>query len=61
MSKERDGSGGLGLSNEKLKSLARTLLPILRAYLSSEEGKRDFAEWTAKQQLNSKNIQDKSF
>lgn len=36
-------------------SLARTFLPIFRKYLSSEQGKKDFAEWMANKQLNNKN------
>ena len=40
------------ISDEKLKSLARTLLPLIRAYLSSDEGRKDYAEWTAKKQPN---------
>lgn len=37
----------------QLKSLARALLPIMREYLSSEQGQKDFAEWQ-QSQLNKK-------
>ena len=39
--------------DKKLKSLARTLLPLIRAYLSSDEGRKDYAEWASKKQPNS--------
>lgn len=29
----------------QLESLARVLLPIMREYLSSEQGQKDYAEW----------------
>jgi len=32
-----------------MKSLARTLLPILREYLLSDEGRKDYDEWKKKQ------------
>ena len=36
----------------QLESLARVLLPIMQEYLASEQGQKDYAEWTAKRQLN---------
>ena len=36
---------GEGISDAALRSLARTLLPSLREYLASDEGRRDYAEW----------------
>ncbi len=33
----------------QLESLARVLLPIMREYLSSEQGQKDFAEWQQSQ------------
>ena len=42
------------IPEEQLESLARVLLPIMQEYLSSEQGQKDFDEWTAKQQLNNK-------
>ena len=40
------------IPEEQLESLARVLLPIMQEYLSSEQGQKDYAEWTAKKQLN---------
>lgn len=51
-----------GIPNYEIESLARVLLPTMRAYLNSEEGKREFAAWQAERQqkqlnkkLNNKN------
>ncbi len=33
----------------QLESLARALLPIMREYLSSEQGQKDYAEWQQSQ------------
>ena len=41
------------IPDSQLKSLARVLLPIMREYLSSEQGQKDFAEWQ-QLQLNKK-------
>lgn len=35
----------LGISLNRMESLARILLPILQEYLASEEGQKDFEEW----------------
>lgn len=50
----------MDIPDEQLESLARVLLPIMQEYLSSEQGKKDYAEWTAQKQLNNKNKQEKS-
>lgn len=42
-----------GISDADLKSLARTLFPALREYLSSEQGQKDYAEWKRSQLNNS--------
>ena len=42
--KERMDQGD-GISDAAMRSLARTLLPSLREYLASDEGRRDWAEW----------------
>ena len=44
----------MDIPDEQLESLARVLLPIMQEYLSSEQGQKDYAEWTAQKQLNSK-------
>lgn len=33
------------IPEEVIESLARTLLPAIRAYFESEEGQREFKEW----------------
>ena len=38
----------LGIPEYEMESLARMLLPILKKYLDSEEGKRDWQEWQAR-------------
>lgn len=37
----------LGIPEYEMESLARMLLPILKKYIDSEEGKRDWQEWQA--------------
>lgn len=38
----------LGIPEYEMESLARMLLPILKKYLDSDEGKRDWQEWQAR-------------
>ena len=38
----------LGIPEYEMESLARMLLPILKKYIDSEEGKRDWHEWQAR-------------
>ena len=38
----------LGISEYEMESLARMLLPILKKYLDSDEGKRDWQEWQSR-------------
>ena len=38
----------LGIPEYEMESLARMLLPILKKYIDSEEGKRDWQEWPAR-------------
>lgn len=52
MAKKKGNS--MDIPDEQLESLARVLLPIMQEYLSSEQGKKDYAEWMAKKQLNKK-------
>ena len=44
---------GNSISDMDMKSLARTLFPIIRDYLLSEQGQKDYAEWKNRQ-LNTK-------
>ena len=54
MSEEiKDSKTTDGISDADMKSLARTLLPILREYLLSDVGHKDYDEWK-KRQLNIK-------
>ena len=43
----------LDIPEYQLESLTKVLLPIMREYLSSEQGQKDFAEWQ-QLQLNKK-------
>lgn len=38
----------LGIPEFEMESLARMLLPILKKYIDSEEGKRDWQEWQSR-------------
>lgn len=38
----------LGIPEYEMESLARMLLPVLKRYIDSEEGKRDWQEWQAR-------------
>ena len=39
-----------GIPDFEIDSLARALLPAMRAYLDSEEGQREFKAWQAERQ-----------
>ena len=39
-----------GIPDFEIDSLAKTLLPMMREYLDSEEGQREFAAWQAERQ-----------
>ena len=38
----------LGIPEYEMESLVRMLLPVLKRYLDSEEGKRDWQQWQAR-------------
>ena len=42
----------------QIESLARVLLPQIREYLLSEQGQKDYAEWTADRAQRQLNIKD---
>ena len=46
--KKKISRNDLGIPEYKMESLARMLLPILKKYIDSEEGKRDWQEWQAR-------------
>ena len=58
MAKKKGNS--MDIPDEQLESLARVLLPIIQEYLSSEQGEKDFAEWTAQKQLNNESKKEES-
>lgn len=46
----RRKKNNFGIPDYEIESLARVLLPTMRAYLNSEEGQREFAAWQAEKQ-----------
>ena len=42
----------LGIPENQMESLARILLPILKEYLESEEGRNDYEEWKAQKEVS---------
>lgn len=44
-----------GIPRHVLESFARCLLPDIRAFYASEEGRREFEEWKRSNNRNSKN------
>ena len=41
----------LGIPENQMESLARILLPILRDYLESDEGRKDYEEWKLQKEI----------
>jgi hypothetical protein len=41
---------GTGIPKYEIESLARCLLPEIQKFFESTEGRREFAEWKAKQE-----------
>ncbi len=50
MAKKKKTYDSVDIPDYQLESLARVLLPMMRDYLSSEEGQKDYEEWQAKKQ-----------
>lgn len=50
--KKKIPQNDLGIPAYQMESLARVLLPVLREYLASDEGRRDYAEWKAKKEVH---------
>ena len=46
----------LGIPEYEMESLARMLLPILKKYIDSEEGKKDWEEWQSRRQDRSEGV-----
>ena len=46
---------GTGIPYHEVEALARVLLPEIQAFFESKDGRREYAEWKAKQQTEQKN------
>ena len=42
-------NSGMEIPDYAIEAIARSLLPIIQTYYESDVGKRDLAEWQAKQ------------
>ena len=49
----------LGIPEYEMESLARMLLPILKKYLDSDEGKRDWQEWQTRRKQSAESTVNK--
>jgi len=49
MANKKDNDYGTGIPKHEIDALARILLPEIQKFFESEEGKREFEEWKAKQ------------
>lgn len=49
----------LGIPEYEMESLARMLLPILKKYLDSDEGKRDWQEWQSRRKQSAESTANK--
>ena len=54
MARRKQFQTDFDIPDYQIESLARVLLPQVREYLLSEQGQKDFAEWSANRQLNTK-------
>lgn len=43
---------GTDIPQHEIESLARCLLPKIRAFFESEEGQREFAEWKKQKEID---------
>ena len=59
MARNKRLQSDFNLSEHQVTSLARVLLPAIRKYLLSEQGKKDYEEWQ-KQKLNKQQNKEKS-
>ena len=50
MSRRKKLVNNTGIPQYKIEEMARCLLPDIRAFYESEEGRREFAEWKARQE-----------
>jgi len=49
MARRRHNDYGTGIPKHEMEAFARILLPEIQKFFESEEGKRVFEEWKAKQ------------
>lgn len=54
ISRNKQPKSDFDIPDYQLESLARVLLPIMREYLLSEQGQKDYAEWQQLQHNNKK-------
>ena len=47
MARRKQFQTDFDIPDYQIESLARVLLPQIREYLLSEQGQKDYAEWTA--------------
>lgn len=52
MLKSKKKKTDFDIPDYQLESLARVLLPIMREYLSSEQGQKDYVEWCQQRQAH---------
>ena len=50
MARKKRLQSDFNLSEHQVMALARALLPAIREYLLSEQGKKDYDEWTENKQ-----------
>ncbi len=50
MARKKQSDYGTGIPRQEIETLAHTLLPFMRAYLESVEGKQAFALWQQENQ-----------
>lgn len=48
----KNPTDGTGIPLQEVEALARILLPQIQAFLESEEGQKEFAEWKERQKAN---------
>ena len=49
MAKKKNNDYGTGIPKHEMEAFARILLPEIQKFFESEDGKREFEEWKAKQ------------
>ena len=49
MAKKKHNDYGTGIPKHEMEAFARILLPEIQKFFESEDGKRKFEEWKAKQ------------